>query len=271
MKRVIGIILATFFLLDGCGHMKNLDTKDYTPPTLKYQPKIFYPVQAQENSLTGMAKMMVYVDKEGRVRRVNLLESSGYLVLDSAAEKYCRNIVFNPALGNGKPIGVWLKMKIKFDVNHENQVTKRFVHEITNLYKKAASSLPPEKERLQKLILAKDSEFVDNMTDALNFNNTIEKVLLPETVSEWNKYWDTYPLSFLLYYDFMQRFPQYGDRKSVKIRMLDAIKHDIHFIENTLESENDNKDAGERLLRKLQEFIKNDSLNTSQNNPADLS
>ena len=264
MKRNLGIVLTAFFFLVSCGHVKNLENKNYTPPTLKYQPKIFYPVVAQENSLTGMTKMMVYIDKEGRVRRVNLLESSGYRVLDSTAEKYCRTMVFNPALGNGKPIGVWLKLKVKFDVNHENLVSRRFVHEISKLYKKAATSLPPERDQIQRLILTKDSEFVKKMTDALNFNNTIEKVLLPGTVDDWKTYWDSYPLSFLLYYDFTQRFPKYGELKSVEKQMHDALKHDIRFIENSPELRKDKQGAREKLLRKLQKFAKDKSLNISQ-------
>lgn len=268
MKRIIGIVLAAFFFFVSCGHLKNLETRDYTPPTLKYQPKIFYPVQAQENSLTGMTKLMVYVDKEGRVRRANLLESSGYQVLDSTAEKYCRNMIFNPALGNGKPIGVWLKLNVKFDVNRENLVSRRFVHEISKLYKKAATSLPADREQIQKLILTKDSEFVTNMTDALNFNQTIKKVLLPETVNDWKTYWDSYPLSFLLYYDFMQRFPDYRELKAVETKMRNALKHDVNFIKNTPELKNEKQGSRERLLHRLQEFSRNNSLNISRNSPA---
>jgi len=180
-------------------------------------------------------------------------------------------MVFNPALGNGRPIGVWIKLKIKFDVNRENTIAQRFVHEINNLYKKTSVTLPSEKEHIQTLILAKDSEFVKNMTDALNFNRTIKKVLLPETVSDWEKYWDTYPLTFLLYYDFMHRFPDFRERKSVETQMLNALRYDIHFIENTPELENSNKGAKERLLQKLQELTRNNSPNSNQNNPADLS
>jgi len=266
MKLMVGMVLTGLFFFAGCGHVKKLEHNDYTPATLKYQPKLFYPVQAQKNDLSGVTTVMAYVDREGRVKKVNITRSSGYQILDSTAERHCRDLTFNPASLNGKPIDIWLKLKIKFDVSRENMLAQRFVQDITNLYKKAAASTPAERKDIQKQILSKDNEFVENMNDALNFNSAIEKVLLPETVADWKKYWDNYPLSFLLYYDFIQRFPDFDELPAVKAQMLDALRYDIHFLKHTPELENDSQVVGERLLQKLQEFAKDSSLNFSQNN-----
>ncbi len=267
MKRILEILLAGLFIYAGCSHTGNLETNNYVAPTLKYQPKIFYPVQAQENFFTGITRTKAYVDSDGIVRKVYLLNSSGFPVLDSTAMTYCRNIMFNPALKGGKPIGVWLTLKIEFDVKNENLIARRFIHQVTNLYKEADASLPPERERIQKLILAKDSEFVRSMTDALNFNRTIEKVLQRKTVGDWKTYWDGYPLSFLLYYDFMQRFPDFGELPAVKAEMLKALTYDIRFIKNTPELESGKEGARERLLQKLQEFADDYSMNVNQDSP----
>ncbi len=256
MKRMIGLALACLFFYIGCGHVQNLEDQNYVPPTVKYQPKIFYPAIAQENSLAGIARLVLYVDKDGLVKKVDLIKSSGYKALDSAAENYCWNIIFNPALGYGRPIGSRLNWEIKFNISDKNQLAFQFIYDMQNYYSEIPGSLPSERERIQKLILIRDSEFVQNMTDVLNFNSTIEQVLLSNTADNWKKDWDTYPLSFLLYYDFMQRFPDYEDLAAVKTQMLNALKHDIRFIKNTPGLDDERQRSREMLLWKLDKFAK---------------
>jgi len=256
MKRFIGIALACFFLYAGCGHVGNLENKDYVPPTVKSQPKIFYPAAAQQNSLSGAAKVVVYVDKEGKVRKVDIVKSSGYEILDKAAIEFCKNTVFNPALGNGRPIGARLNWEIKFNISDRNRLAQEFIYEISSLYNELSISLPSERERIQQLILIKDSEFVQNTTDVLNFNTTIGKVILPEITANWEKDWDSFPLSFLLYYDFIQRFPDYRDIGAVKIQMLNALKRDIRYIKNTTVIDNEKQRSKDMLLWKLKQFAK---------------
>jgi TonB family protein len=264
MKRTVGIILVSLFFYAGCGHVENLENKNYELPMVKYQPKVFYPVQAQENSLTGITKVIFYVNSEGNVTITNILESSGYHVLDSTAEEYCRELTFNPASVNGNQIGAWVKWEVKFDVNHENFFAKQFVYNMVNLYSEAASSLPSRRKQVQEKILTKDSEFVKKMTDVLNFNRTIEKVLLPQTLADWKKDGDSYPLSFLLYYDFIQRFPDFAELSTVKQQMLHELKYDISLINNMLSLNSDKQGIRERLLRKLQKFAEGITGNSKQ-------
>ncbi len=256
MKRMIVLAIACLFFYIGCGHVQNIEEGNYVPPTVKYQPKIFYPAHAQENSITGITKLMLYIDKDGQVKKVDLVKSSGNQVLDSAAENYCWNIVFNPALGNGRPIGSRLNWEIKFNMSNKNQLAFQYIYDMQSYFNEINGSLPSERKRIQKLILIRDSEFVHNMTDILNFNNTIEQVLLSTTSAEWKKDWDVYPLSFLLYYDFMQRFPDYEDLAAVKTQMLNALKHDIRFIKKTPGLDSDRQKSREMLLWKLEKFAK---------------
>ncbi len=264
MKRILGLILAGLLFYAGCGNVENLETQNFTPPSVKNQPKVFYPLQAQENSLTGVTEVMLYVDSEGRVKQTEVSESSGYDVLDSTAEQYCRGIIFNPALAGKKPIGSWVKWKVKFDVSHENFFAKRFVNDMIDLYSEVSSSSASERKGIQEEILNEDNEFVKKMTDVLNFNRTIEEVLLPRTVAEWKKYWDTYPLSFLLYYDFIRRYPDYPDLPAIKTQMLSELKNDINFVKSMSALKSDKKGTKGMLLLKLQKFAKDNSPNLSQ-------
>lgn len=264
MKLIIGIIFASIFFYTGCGQVGNLENKNFIPPTVKYQPKVYYPVQAQENSLTGVTKVELYVDREGHVKTTNLLKSSGYQVLDSTAEKYCRDIIFNPAFAYKRPIGIWVNWEVKFDIHYENLFAKQFVYDMMNLYGEVSSLPPLERKRIQEKILAKDHKFIKRMTDVLNFNSTIKKVLLSQTVDEWKGYWDSYPLSFLLYYDFIKRYPNYSDLPVVKSQMLCELKYDINFVKSVSRIKSDKKRSREMLLKKLEKFAKENSPDFSQ-------
>ncbi len=256
MKGIIGLAVAGLFLYTGCAHVENFESKNYTPPEIKYQPKIFYPASAQENYIMGTANCMLYVDKEGRVKKVDLLKSSGYQLLDSAAESYCRDLVFTPALGDGKPIGSRVNWKVRFNISDINDFSMKFVYNMQNLYYEVTNSLPSEKEGYEQKILLLDNEFVHKSTDFLNFNSTIERVLLPKTSEGWKKDWGTYPLSFLLYFDFMQRFPEFRDSSAVKLQMLNAFKHDLKLIKNSPGTNMEKEKTREMLLLKLQKFAK---------------
>ncbi len=260
MKIIIGIILTGIIFYTGCGNVGNFAIKGYTPPTVKHVPKVFYPVEAQENSISGNTEFMLYVDNEGRVVKTYLLKSSGYSILDSTAENYCRDLIFNPALGNGKPIGARLNWKVNFDVKYEDLAARQFIFEMNSLYRELDGSLPKEREEIMREIIAKDIRFVRQMTDELNFNRTIKKVLLPKTVTAWRRYLDNYPLPFLLFYDFIQRFPDYSKLPAVRIKMLDELNNDIRFIKNMPNLDRGKKGTRKILLRKLQYFSGDNAL-----------
>jgi protein TonB len=57
--------------------------------------------------MSGVSMMAFLVGSDGTVRESRLLKSSGYAILDHAAEAALRLCRFKPALKNGHTVAAW--------------------------------------------------------------------------------------------------------------------------------------------------------------------
>lgn len=73
-----------------------------------------YPLVARRRGWEGTVTLQIQLDQDGRVGEVEVLESSGYEILDQEAEKTVRGWRYGPAYQNGNPIGCLIKVKITF-------------------------------------------------------------------------------------------------------------------------------------------------------------
>ncbi|WP_082547850.1 energy transducer TonB [Massilia sp. Root335] len=66
-----------------------------------------YPPAALQARMSGVSMMAFLVGSDGTVRESRLLKSSGYAILDQAAEAALRLCRFKPALKNGHTVAAW--------------------------------------------------------------------------------------------------------------------------------------------------------------------
>jgi protein TonB len=59
-------------------------------------------------------ELLVYVLEDGRVADVEVKTSSGYPALDASAVQTALTWRLQPALANGKPVGVWAEFAVTF-------------------------------------------------------------------------------------------------------------------------------------------------------------
>jgi protein TonB len=83
-------------------------------PHYKKNPPPVYPRMARRRGYEGTVLMEVLVSREGRVKAVRLLESSGYDVLDREATVAVKRWVFEPARQGEKKVDMWVKVPVKF-------------------------------------------------------------------------------------------------------------------------------------------------------------
>ncbi|MBI5267800.1 MAG: energy transducer TonB [candidate division Zixibacteria bacterium] len=86
-------------------------------PVMIREVKPDYPPQAIRAGLEGRVTLQVLVDKEGGVRKVVVLVSSGLECLDIAAVNSARLCRYRPAIQNGHPIAVWVTYPVVFRLN----------------------------------------------------------------------------------------------------------------------------------------------------------
>jgi protein TonB len=66
-----------------------------------------YPPEAAAARMSGVSMMAFLVGSDGIVRDARLLKSSGYAILDQAAEAALKLCRFKPALKNGHTVAAW--------------------------------------------------------------------------------------------------------------------------------------------------------------------
>lgn len=108
--------------LQKLGALKDADDPyflSFGTPWLAQPAKILYPAYAMDQGLTGVAKLELRVDADGKLIEKSISESSGHKILDEAALTAANTFVFNPA-GFGNVLFPYSKeLKIRFELAGE--------------------------------------------------------------------------------------------------------------------------------------------------------
>lgn len=255
MKSIINILLTVMLVFTfACSSSNYLNDPSYSPPTISFQPRLIYPTLAQENFWQGKTTVYLRINKEGKVTETRVSNSSGYTLLDNTAEDFCKEIVFNPALNNNRPVQTQLRMGVHFSFEDDNFNAKNYIKEINALYSEIYVASDVWKLNYQNQILEKHFEFIKETKDALNFNYYLSFVVEDNIVSDWQDVWNTWPLSFLIYHDFLTRYNTFADSAKVKMSLYSALKEDVKYIEKS----SNNIEEKEIIFGKIITFMKNE-------------
>ncbi len=86
-------------------------------PEVQYREVIPYPESAKEKNIEGHVTVNILVNKDGAVDQVKLLDSAPEGVFDQVTLKSVKTWNFSPAEYKGQFVSVWVKQKLKFQVN----------------------------------------------------------------------------------------------------------------------------------------------------------
>ena len=82
------------------------------------QEKLQYPKEAKEKGWTGRAKVGFVVGADGSISNVEILESSGHLILDEEAVRVVKSMPnWKPGIQDGKVVRVYFAMPITFTLD----------------------------------------------------------------------------------------------------------------------------------------------------------
>jgi TonB family protein len=256
MRTITYFILVLLFVCLSCtNQLEKNAVANYTPPIIEYQPRFLYPKTAQENFYYGNSKVVMSINNQGIVKKAEIINSSGYSVLDSAAIDYCMNLIFKPAMRGNKPSSAKVEWEIKFNFSEKDMFSGQYISKMKKLLNKVETAQPAEKKQLIEEILINHDKFIQQVSDASSFNSTIAKILMPEIVTQWSKEWNSWPLSFLLYFDFIKRFPDFENINEVKKKLAAALDYDIKYIKSTHPDNLYSKSEKEKILWKIKSFL----------------
>ncbi len=75
-----------------------------------------YPPTLRDAGIGGTVRVWVFIDEQGGVRNVRVVESSGYPALDQAAVEVMNEARFRPALNRDQRVAVWVQFPVTFQV-----------------------------------------------------------------------------------------------------------------------------------------------------------
>jgi len=229
MKNTIKLMAVLLLFLTGCSSVQQLN-ENITQPTLKKEPKLIYPIPAQQKNIMGTTTVMFIISKEGSVLKTRIQKSSGSNVLDLAAENYCKKLEFFPAKENGMPISSTMKWDVKFNLEDLSAELDNKIHKVKNLYSEIENSKGAKRQSLERELLAVHDNYIKNLKDGLKINEYLYAVVQPNIKEEWRLITEQHPLTFLLYHDFMNRFGDFDSLSMVKEKMKMALKQDLQFL-----------------------------------------
>ncbi len=92
-------------------------TQTTEPPRVERNPPPLYPATAVDQGWEGITTLRIHIAKDGTVEAVEVLQSSGHSVLDAAAVRAVRKWRFSPAMRDGKPVPIHVRLKIRFSLD----------------------------------------------------------------------------------------------------------------------------------------------------------
>ncbi len=95
------------------------ETEIRATPVALTQIRPFYPYGARRRGEEGLVVVSVWVDVSGRTDRAEVMESSGFASLDSAALQAVRRARFRPAGTDGQPVAASAEVRLRFKLTGE--------------------------------------------------------------------------------------------------------------------------------------------------------
>lgn len=99
------------------GHVESTDDATFRAKADSNNVGPVYPADAGRRGQQGVVGLRMYVDELGLVSRVEVIRSSGYPLLDAAAQRALRTWHFKPALKDGAPVADTKDINIEFKID----------------------------------------------------------------------------------------------------------------------------------------------------------
>ena len=205
MKRIILLALSLVILLSGCYLGKNI------PPKLdKKSLVVIYPPEARAKRIEGKVGLSILIGRDGKVKDAQLAKTSGYPILDDAALQIARLAHFRPAKINGKTKEVWVGWTLIFQIKRQQVDPPKWKAQVQNLENGISRSKGVKRNQLIQELFYQYKDFAEYLIDhpERNYNKYILAIVDPRIRKKWNLFKNTYSAPFILFDDFIARFPK---------------------------------------------------------------
>lgn len=246
---LLGVLLS---VPEGCTLRPNM-----APKFIKESVTFTYPLEAYDQKIEGTVVLRIFINESGHVQKAQVLQSSGFAVLDSSALAFAENARFRPGRVNGKDRGMWLAWPLVYTFDSIAEDTKKWESKVRETQYKAERAKPPDIDAAQYQLLVYYRGMARKVVEDRDreLNKTILAVVDPTVRRQWQRYENVWPMSFLLFLDYLHRFPEGSQSKTAREYLLDYLKYEISLLRYSVPPENEReRRLQEELLQDLREY-----------------
>jgi protein TonB len=208
----------------------DIKPSDIKPPILKQRIEPFYPPQARIKGIQGSVHLNLLVTQQGTVKLTEIINSSGYEILDNAAEEYAMSLNFTPADRDGKPINVWLSWTVNYNLilykyPFDEDV---YVYKLLHLFTDAEREIGTARTKIYYEILDLHNEYINHIRQNPQFNssNYLKRYLNSAIYLQWQTFLSEWPLTFIVMQDLIARFPE-SEQQSAEKMLASLAEEDV--------------------------------------------
>jgi TonB family protein len=264
MIKNFNIILVFLALLQLLCHPESKEESFIErPKLLSTQELLIYPAAAFEQGLQGKTVIRIFVNKDGQVSEAKILKSSGSNILDDAALKMVRSSVYEPGSIDGVISGFWLHIPVQFNLSGNIELRSDIDEwiELTLLYQVNIESVSSvyKSDIYKNLYYHYQSLALEiRNTRSIEANPGILTVVHGSLGEQWIEYKDIWPLGFLLFQDFIQRYPQNEFSLKSRVELIRYFQGEIDILEQKSISNPPNSIIYSLILESLKKLYDQD-------------
>ncbi len=232
--------------------------QDAAPQLIKDSLVFIYPPEARTKHLEGTVMLRILIDEEGNVNEASVLKSSGYDILDQTALNVAKGARFKPARIRGKKHSVWISWPLIFEITAMRFIPEEWTKQAINLQQEAESNNSEKRAFAQQAIYYHYKDFATNMVENRNLllNKTALAVVLPKVRRQWQEYEEAWPLTFVLFQDYILRYPDSPFRHEAEDYLVEYIKNEIFQLKVRGVSERLPKNLRDKFIQSLVAYLK---------------
>ncbi len=229
----------------------------FTPPVWQEDVEPDYPAEAKTSGLEGTVGMNFFVTEKGEVKLAQITKSSSYRILDDAATEFAKKLTFEPARNGDKPVGVWVSWIVDYKLVEKRFLLMNYIQKIEELRRRAEQSPREEKSRILQEMLNTHDDFMrySSTEPNLNYNSYIQKIMKEEICEKWRDLWKEWPLHYLVFHDFICRYPDSNEASKAEASLLYYMKKDIDRIGEAANNDSNDQEKKELFFRTVYNFL----------------
>jgi len=230
------------------------------PPIQKNSMEINYPLKAIDQGLEGRVAVKMHISEEGRVKDVKIINSSGHCILDEAARKNALKFTFRPAMQGDHPVDIWISRDFNYVLDDSDLVPVHYLQKIASFSKKLTGRSQAAIRNAQWRLLRVHDEYCRFFTQSgdLSNNKIIKLVVSSKVCEDWKEWWSEGPLYFLVFHDFMLKYPDTEYREEAIIKLRYYIELALNKLQNQASAKPKQDDKINRFIEYVRTFLTDD-------------